>query len=113
MWLFSLGVGVANACMGKGSDFAAAARRLHCEATQSPDSQEPDGRTNCQEFCEKAGITIPLQKSALDDGQAQLAMPVAAMAAPVAAAVPTSTCTSSPQHTWPLPVRTVFMRLAL
>jgi hypothetical protein len=104
LWLFGVGSGLAHACLLPKSAMAVAPLSMahadvagaHHHATTtahahhgepdpaSPDSDTPDqrgspGRTNCQDFCDKSGTTMPSPKSAFDDLQGH-ALPFLAMA---------------------------------
>jgi hypothetical protein len=92
VWLFGIAAGVANACVttGQVTPVAAAAGHLaavadaHCDvlthhhagadgaglSSQSDDAPTHLGnlsKTNCQDFCDKAAVSIPPLKSALND----------------------------------------------
>ncbi|MBE0546782.1 MAG: hypothetical protein IH627_03795 [Rubrivivax sp.] len=138
VWLFGVGVGVANACLaptvvglpevGSGSaagiqashhQGAAVPKALHHAAgpnqnVDAPDHREPAAGSNCQDFCAKATVSMPPLKSALDDVQA-CALPPHAM----------STALAVPALPWvqpwvprrdgvrALPIPIAFLRLAL
>jgi hypothetical protein len=93
MWLFSLGACLANACLSPTP--AQAASHLGAQRSQAvapdPDAAAEDchhdrlassaqgdqqghhgtnAKTNCQDFCGKATVSIPPLKSALEDVQA-------------------------------------------
>ena len=95
VWLFGMGMNMANACLPSDRDEPVVpADRLHAvsahahhyseppllhQAAEAQQSElggeglaDPDGlaRTNCQDFCDQAMATIPPLKSALDDAQA-------------------------------------------
>jgi hypothetical protein len=94
LWLFGLGAGIAHACLTPElTDVAAVAvaaadvgLAAHHHAAADPASHHQhlahsaqDGlaghhgtiaKTNCQDFCSKATVSIPSLKSALDDVQA-------------------------------------------
>jgi len=136
LWLFGIGAGVANACITT-APAASAARHIvavvdahhdvvshdHGQAasaglpSQSADAPAHLGnlsKANCQDFCDKAAVSIPPLKSALDDGQlhaviAPTAMTVVPMPAfaPVQLRVPRRDGVLAP----PIPI--AFLRLAL
>jgi hypothetical protein len=136
VWLFGLGLGVANACLaaqqfagggdtfhGKAealaADFAVAAAA--CEhSVAAPDRSEHDPgerspKSNCESFCERAGVTIPPQKSVLDNYQFHvLPLPVVA-ALTVPPSVDVSAGAGAPRRDGarPLPIPIAFLRLAL
>ena len=104
MWLFGLGMSVANACLttGQTEPVAATASRLvavaealddlafhdHAAAdggflqshgTDAPAHHGSLAKTNCQDFCSKAPVSIPPLKSALDDIQSYAVIATAAV----------------------------------
>jgi len=112
LWLFGVGAGVANACLapqlgelsGHPSRQAAHAKVSHRDANVSgiahhhasnhvysdvgtQDQQGSVGKSNCQDFCDKATVSIPPLKSALDDAQVH-AVPIPV--APIVLAIPPS-----------------------
>jgi hypothetical protein len=109
LWLFGVGAGVANACLaprlgepgGHPSGQAAHAKASHRDAHASAiahrhashqvhhevgtqEQQGSSGKSNCEDFCDKASASIPTLRSALDDAQVH-AVPIPA--APVVVAI--------------------------
>lgn len=139
LWLFGIAAGVANACITteQVTPVAAAASYFapeidaHHDAvphdhvgtgiaslpSQGIDSQSHLGnlsKANCQDFCDKATVSIPPVKSALDDGQSHAVIAMTAMTvvpmpafAPVKLRVPRRDGVLAP----PIPI--AFLRLAL
>ena len=139
LWLFGIAAGVANACVAMEPVTPAAAATSHLVAVVdahhdtsahahagSDDaglpSQDADApchlaslsKANCQDFCDKAAVSIPPVKSALDDGQFHAVFAMAAMTvvpmpafAPVQLPVPRRDGVLAP----PIPI--AFLRLAL
>ena len=90
LWLFGVGAGVANACLvavaaqpdslsaasfaGSHHDVAALYRAHDHGPSQRnehaghPGHSAPPASSSCQHYCDTAGISIPSQKSAFDDG---------------------------------------------
>ena len=76
LWLFGVGSGVANACMASNPAESGAPHDdtvAHHHALVPPLHVEGDadhpilpGKANCQDFCGKAGVSIPPLKSVLD-----------------------------------------------
>jgi len=136
VWLFGLGLGVANACLAaqqfagggdtfqgkaevQAADFAAASAECEHHAVTAPDQSRHDSddsspKSNCESFCERAGVTIPPQKSALDNYQFHvLPPPMAALTVP--ASVDVSADVQAPRRDGarPLPIPIALLRLAL
>lgn len=139
LWLFGIAAGVANACITteRATPVAAAASRLAAVADAHHDltghdhvgtsgaalpSQGSDApshfgnlsKANCQDFCDKATVSIPPLKSALDDVQSHAVIAMTAMTvvpmpafAPVQLRVPRRDGVLAP----PIPI--AFLRLAL
>jgi hypothetical protein len=139
LWLFGVGTGVANACLapnlvvpggllsghvpvaGVVPHDAKVAAVAPCHGSTgdhrvvgTAGPQDSSGRSNCQDFCVKATVSIPPLKFALDDVQGHaLLFPMAPVF--LAARV------SAPDRQWvprrdgvrPLPIPIVFLRLAL
>ena len=97
LWLFGVGAGVANACLvqaSASSDGLAAAHHAHVGAVHhhaaAGEGAHGHGAapavSNCQDFCDKASVSLPSLKAAPGDlqGQAWLvsAVPLV-LAAPV------------------------------
>lgn len=139
LWLFGLGLSIANACLTTGQAAPAAATESHRVAVvevhhdvafhdhaqadvdvlplQSADAQVHHGslaKTNCQDFCGKATVSIPALKLGLDDVQSHVVIATAAVTvlpmpavAPVLLWVPRRDGVQAP----PIPI--AFLRLAL
>lgn len=83
LWLFGIGAGVAHACLAPGLegpgdrsaepaaradaliDAAAPEAPAACHGAEHHHEGVP-GKTNCQDFCNKASVSIPPLKAALD-----------------------------------------------
>jgi len=139
LWLFGLGTSVANACLttGQTEPAAATASRLvamagahddlafhdHAPAdggllpSHSADAQAHHGslaKTNCQDFCGKAPVSIPLLKSALDDIQSHAVIAMAAAnVLPMPALAPVQLWLLRRDGVRDLPIPIAFLRLAL
>ncbi|MBT9597338.1 MAG: hypothetical protein IV094_15255 [Vitreoscilla sp.] len=135
VWLFGLGLGVANACVAaqqfagggdtiqrevelQATDFAAPAGcEHHLVAAPSQSPHDPDAsspKSNCESFCERAGVTMPPQKSVLDNYQFHF-LPPSMAALTVPASIDVSADVGAPRRDGarPLPIPIVFLRLAL
>lgn len=139
LWLFGVGIGVANACLmsnrvdraeqasAAAMDMAAAhdhgvasdgalhrmsGRSLADDgALKHPSSQ---GKSDCQEFCDKASVSIPPLKSALDLAQGHAALPAAlAIALPVPVRLPDQVWVPRRDGVRAPPIPIAFLRLAL
>ena len=139
LWLFGIAAGVANACITteQATPVAAAASHL-AEAAEAHNDAVPHdhaqadrlalpshhaddsthianlSKANCQDFCDKATVSIPPVKSALDDGQSHAVIAMTAMTvvpmpafAPVQLRVPRRDGVKAP------PISIAFLRLAL
>ncbi len=138
LWLFGLGLGVANACQATATvlptaEAAGSARDLaplpgagdHRSqgAVDHAGGSHPHGddthhgsvaKTNCQDFCDKAAATLPPLKSALDDLPSQAVFSLAALTvAPLPARVPVLTWVPRPDLAQPPPIAITLQRLAL
>jgi hypothetical protein len=137
VWLFGLGLGVANACLAaqqlagggdtfhgkaevQAADFAAAQAGCEHHSIAAPDQSrhDPDDslpKSNCESFCERAGVTIPPQKSVLDNYQFHVLPPPMLAALIVPASVDMSADVGAPRRDGarPLPIPIAFLRLAL
>ncbi len=129
LWLFGIAAGVANACITteRATPVAAAAGHVaevadtHHDVTAHDHAHADDSthiaslsKANCQDFCDKATVSIPPVKSALDDGQSHAVIAMTAMTvvpmpafAPVQLRVPRRDGVLAP----PIPI--AFLRLAL
>lgn len=135
VWLFGIATGVAQACLAPspmerggqqsepaveveaGHGKAAQASELHHESypTQHAGVLGHDGspvKSNCQDFCEKATVSIPPLKSALDKVQGH-ALPPVELA--IVGLAPEPVQLSVPRRDRGLapPIRLAFLRLAL
>ena len=136
VWLFGLGLGVANACLAaqqfagvgdavqgeanvQAADFAAAPAGCEHHSVAAPDQspRDPDAsapKSNCESFCERAGVTIPPQKSVLDNYQFHvLPPPTAALTVPASVGVSAAAGVPRRDGARPLPIPIVFLRLTL
>jgi hypothetical protein len=136
VWLFGLGLGVAHACLaaqqfsgGGGSiqgkaelqagDSAAAPEGCehHAVAARDTSPQDPDAsasKSNCESYCERAGVTIPPQKSAFDNDQFHvLPPPMATLSVPASFDVAAELQAPRRDGARPLPIPIFFLRLAL
>ena len=139
LWLFGIGAGIANACITTGQVAPVAATGGHLVAevdahhnavthdhAQAEGSGLPPHRAdapahhgslskaNCQDFCDKARVSIPPLKSALDDIQSHAVIAMTAVTvlpmpafAPVQLWVPRRDGVQAP------PISIAFLRLAL
>lgn len=133
LWLFGVVAGVANACLipalnapaehtAQVEDQAPSPHHgdvINSSTTslvgnQVPGGDESSGTANCLDFCDKASISIPPLKSALDDGQAQaLAPPALPTILPVPAFVPIRQQPLRRIDVAAPPIPIAFLRLAL
>ena len=136
VWLFGLGVGVANACLaaqqfaGGGDTFQGKAEVQSADLAEAPAGCErhsvtaPDQsrrelgdtspKSNCESFCERARVTIPPQKSVLDSYQFHVLPPPMAAALTASASVDVSADGGAARDgARPLPIPIVFLRLVL
>ena len=136
VWLFGLGLGVANACLaaeqfaGGSNSFLGEAEALtasseaateecehHAVAAPEQTQHDPDDsslKSNCESFCERAGVTIPPQKSALDNYQSHvLPPPMAVLTVPASVDVSADVRAPRRDGARPLPIPIAFFRLAL
>ena len=139
LWLFGLGTSVANACLttGQTEPVAATASRLvavaealddlafhdHAAAdggflqshgTDAPAHHGSLAKTNCQDFCSKAPVSIPPLKSALDDVQSHAVIATAAVTVVrMPAFAPVQLWLPRRDGVRDLPMPIAFLRLAL
>ena len=130
LWLFGIGTGVANACLGPGladsgahpSGHPSASQTTHGDTAALPGAadERPDGeaslaKSNCQDFCEKSTVSIPPLKSAFDIVQGHALLSGAAVVVlPVPAFSPDELLLPRRDSGLaPVPIRTAFLRLAL
>lgn len=121
LWLFGIGIGVANACLTTGgalqADHRGAQGEMMAVHSDSPSSHHGSMVTaNCQDFCSKVVVSAPILKSALDDAPVTPALQFASSAV-IAAVVPVS----QPAQQWvlrrdgrpPSSIPIAYLRLAL
>lgn len=135
LWIFGVGVGIANACLvvpGMVMSAPSHAWRVadvmgsqaygaeHGMSGQAAGDQsalaEPDSQAqpNCVDCCDKASASTPLLKSALDGLQGHAAVPPAIAAAlPVPAFAPLQLWMPRPDGVLAPPIPIAFLRLAL
>lgn len=139
LWLFGIGAGVANACVisGQAAPVAAVASHLvavveahhdvvthdHAQAdgaglpSQSDDASKHLGnlsKANCQDFCDKATVSIPPLKSALGDVQSHAVIATTAVTAlPMPAFAPVQLRLPRRDGVQAPPIPIAFLRLAL
>lgn len=141
LWLFGLGASAANACFTTSpASVVAASAGLSSDATvpvppngpslheHSESSgltqlaqgdgaqfdQDNSGRVICQDFCDKATVSIPPLKSVLDDVQVHAAIAMADVTAlPVPAYVPVQLWVSRRDGVQAPPIPIAFLRLTL
>jgi len=138
LWLFGIGVGVANACLtthsaepggplggpafevGALTDEAMAPASAHHHGSGQADREGTlshhgsAAQSSCHAFCEKAGISIPSLKSALDDVQGHaLFLPAVAAVVPAPALVPVRLWVPRRDGVRAPPIPIAFLRLAL
>jgi len=125
LWLFGVGTGVANACMvpasgglnGHGALHHAQASVAHHHPAATAGAHDHDAApavSNCQDFCDKASVSLPSLKAAPGDvqGQAWLVSAVPLMlAAPVFAPAQPWMPRRDGLRAPPIPI--AFLRLAL
>lgn len=90
VWVFGIGMGVANACLSTLPTEHAGVHAAHASevaGTHDDGAEGPHGspvNPHCQDFCDRASVSIPTPKAALDDVQAHSLIPqVVATALPV------------------------------
>jgi hypothetical protein len=135
VWLFGLGLGVANACLAaaqfepgpsatslavpapgatqgllpQSCDHHAAAR-----GDSASDAEEASSKSNCESFCERTSLSIPPQKSVFGDLEPH-ALPPVVLASAQSAAVNAPVLRWVPRRDGvrPQPILITFLRLAL
>lgn len=80
VWLFGIGAGLASACQTRPTEHASGHPAHASEVADAHHDgiEDPSGspvNPNCQVFCEWAGVSIPMQKAALDDARAHALIP--------------------------------------
>lgn len=133
LWLFGVGAGVAHACLtlglsapGNGPDGSATRSEVVHEDTavaasagchgagQAHHDDGVPGKTNCQDFCDKASVSIPPLKAALDDVLgAALLFPAVAGVVPVPALAPVQAWVPRRSGVGAPPIHIAFLRLTL
>lgn len=126
LWLFGLATGVANACIGSAHGASAVMSDPVPDQAVDPTAVLPgscDGtgdhhgsvaKTNCQDFCGKATVSIPSVKSALDDIVSQaLVVAASATALPMPAFVPAPAWLPRRDGVLATPIPIAFLRLTL
>ena len=134
-WLFSVASGVANACLvadvatavgGQRSETVVAAGvrtapagKLDHGTHVAPHERgqghgTPAAKANCQDFCDKSGVSVPSVKTAADDaGGHALAFPAVLTVLPVPQAPPVRRVVPGPEGAHAPPITIAFLRLAL
>jgi len=135
LWLFGVGVGVANACvLAIGVGTAQGATFLQDSAHAAPaassgehhgaragmhegagDRESAPGSSNCKDFCDKTGVSVPPQKSSLDGAHGH-ALPPAVIAVIRPIEPPSPVALRRPdrdRHSGLPPITIAFLRLAL
>jgi hypothetical protein len=117
LWLLGVGISVANACLTSG-----VATPDHVAHSTSP-ALHGGGATahhgslvtaNCQDFCAKVTVSVPLLKAALDDVQAHAMGPIQiGPAVPVPAEAPVQPWKPRQDTVLALPIAIAYLRLAL
>jgi len=138
LWLFGVGIGIANACMaphaagpadgsvrmstaaevshpGAGEDRDAGhSGPHHSHEAEGADRGGPTASANCQDFCDKVAVSMPPLKSTLDQVQGQALLPSAASTtAPVAPLLWVQPWMPRRHAVWAPPIPISFLRLAL
>ncbi len=137
LWLFGVAASVAHACLAPNvvglSDAAlaspAALRAAHHDASAAPvphhgpaasqpaptpGEPEPMAHLNCQDFCDKATVSMPQQKSTLDDVHgAALPLRTASAVLAVPALPRARPWVPRRDGVWSPPIPIAFLRLAL
>jgi hypothetical protein len=139
LWWFGVGVGIANACLTAGpavpgptagSPVVALLDAHHSVGSHDPAGAEgiavpshhvdgavhPDSpaKTNCQDFCEKATLSLAPLKSVLDDVQSHVAIAAATVTVlPASAMLPAPLWVPCRDGGQAPPIPIAFLRLAL
>lgn len=120
VWVFGLGAGFANACLSTLPTEHARTHSAHASefaAAHHDEAEEPQGspaNPNCQDFCDRASVSIPTLKAALDDVQAHaLTRQVTATALPVPIFEPVQLRVPRRDGVRAPPIHIAFLRLAL
>jgi hypothetical protein len=132
VWVFGVGLGVANACLASFEGVRGAMSAVTnsssaaddvmpegCEhrsdaAREQGDSQTRHEKSNCESFCERASVPAAPQKSMIDDLHGDL-LPhsVVTSIAPAPAPAPSRLPVPPPDGPRSLPIPIAFLRLAL
>ncbi len=120
VWVFGIGAGLANACLttlpteqagGHPPHASEVAASHHDEADEAPGSA---ANPNCQVFCDRASLSIPTLKAALDDVQAHaLVSQVVTTTLPVPVFEPVQLWVPRRDGVRAPPIPIAFLRLAL
>lgn len=132
LWLFGVGAGIANACITTGQVAPGAAVANHLVAVVAHGHAQADGaglpsqsedapthlgnlsKANCQDLCDKATVSIPPLKSALDDIQSHAVIAMTAVTVlPMPAFVPLQLQVPRRDGVLAPPILIAFLRLAL
>ena len=139
IWLFGVGAGLDNACLAPAlteapdvhSVQASALDNLSYDSSESGHTQGHDGsephehegmqgqpgsssKANCQDFCDKASVSIPPLKTALDDAHGLgFPPPVVVIDLPLPAFTPVQSWVPCQDGMWAPPITIAFLRLAL
>jgi hypothetical protein len=120
VWVFGIGAGFANACVstlptehaGAHSAHASEVATTHHDGAEDPHA--PPVNPNCQDFCDRASVSIPTLKTALDDVQAHALIPqMVATALPVRVFEPVQLRVPRRDGVRATPIPIAFLRLAL
>lgn len=117
-WVFGMGAGVANACLSTvPTEHPGVHPAVASEVTHHDGAEDPHGspaNPNCQDFCDRASVSIPTLKPALDDVQAHALMPrVAVTASPVPVFEPVQLLLPRRDGIRAPPIAIALLRLAL
>ncbi|HWR86929.1 MAG TPA: hypothetical protein VN277_00740 [Acidiferrobacterales bacterium] len=120
VWVFGIGAGFANACLSTLPTRHADVHSAHGSEIPvthhdgAEDTHGSPGSPNCQDFCDRASVSIPTQKAALDDAQAHALIPqVVATAVPVPVFEPVQLRVPRRDGVRAPPILMAFLRLAL
>jgi len=120
LWSFGFGIGVVNACLSMNWAAPAGTPAVHASSQAGHAHGVLDHRgslvtSNCQDFCAKATVSVPLLKSALDDIQqpALFVVTVVALAAAVPAFLPVQAWVPRRGGARAPSIPIVYLRLAL
>jgi len=124
LWSFGVAAGVANACMAAApaaaAGLAAGPAAHHHRLSQghqhlgSIEAPARPGNPNCQDFCDKAGVSIPSPRLALDDIQGHALFPVAVVSiVPAASFAPVRLWLPRQDGVRAPPIQIAFLRLTL